>query len=106
MSLFFKVGGLRLDADRELLKSESLCYNHHWEKNGGGQIYAPIHNRGSKYTSEQFQRLMADHGAICSMSRSGNVWDNAAMEKLLLLAEDGTNGASVPKAARQKTGIK
>jgi putative transposase len=28
----------------------------------------------------QFQRLMADHGITCSMSRSGNVWDNAAME--------------------------
>lgn len=23
---------------------------------------------------------MADHSTICSMSRSGNVWDNAAME--------------------------
>jgi putative transposase len=23
---------------------------------------------------------MADHGVVCSMSRSGNVWDNAAME--------------------------
>ena len=32
------------------------------------------------YTSEQFQRLMADNGVVCSMSRSGNVWDNAAME--------------------------
>ena len=37
-------------------------------------------DRGSQYTSEQFQRLMADHGVTCSMSRSGNVWDNAAME--------------------------
>lgn len=26
---------------------------------------------------------MADHGIICSMSRSGNVWDNAAMESFL-----------------------
>ena len=26
------------------------------------------------------QRLMADNGVTCSMSRSGNVWDNAAME--------------------------
>jgi putative transposase len=34
----------------------------------------------AKYTSEQFQRLMTDHGVVCSMSRSGNVWDNAAME--------------------------
>jgi putative transposase len=34
----------------------------------------------AQYTSEQFQRLMADHGVVCSMSRSGNVWDSAAME--------------------------
>lgn len=37
-------------------------------------------NRDSQYTSEPFQRLMADKGVVCSMSRSGNVWDNAAME--------------------------
>src|SRR6185437_9639384 len=34
----------------------------------------------TQYASEQFQRLMADSGIVCSMSRSGNVWDNAAME--------------------------
>ena len=33
-----------------------------------------------KARPRQFQRLMADHGVVCSMSRSGNVWDNAAME--------------------------
>ena len=37
-------------------------------------------DQGSQYTSEQFQRLMAGHGVACSMSRSGNCWDNAAME--------------------------
>ena len=37
-------------------------------------------DRGSQYTSEPFQRLMADHGVTCSMSRAGNVWDNAVME--------------------------
>jgi hypothetical protein len=30
--------------------------------------------------TEQFQRLMADHGVVCSMS---NVWDNSAMESFL-----------------------
>ena len=47
-----------------------------------GKPDALLHHsdRGSQYTSEQFQKLMADHGIICSMSRSGNVWDNAAME--------------------------
>jgi putative transposase len=47
-----------------------------------GKADALLHHsdRGSQYTSEQFQRLMADHGVVCSMSRAGNVWDNAAME--------------------------
>ena len=44
-------------------------------------------DQGSQYTSEQFQRLMADSGIVCSMSRSGNVWDNAAMESFFI-AED------------------
>jgi putative transposase len=39
-------------------------------------------DQGSQYTSEQFQRLLAENGVTCSMSRSGNVWDNAAMESL------------------------
>jgi putative transposase len=38
------------------------------------------HALPSQYTSEQLQKLMTDHSIICSMSRSGNVWDNAAME--------------------------
>ena len=28
----------------------------------------------------QFQKLLADHGVTCSMSRSGNVCDNAAIQ--------------------------
>jgi putative transposase len=47
-----------------------------------GKPDALLHHsdQGSQYTSEQFQRLMKDNGVICSMSRSGNCWDNAAME--------------------------
>ena len=47
-----------------------------------GKPEAVLHHsdRGSQYTSEPFQRLLADHGVTCSMSRSGNGWDNAAME--------------------------
>ena len=37
-------------------------------------------DQASQYTSQQSQRLMADHSITCSMSRSGNVWDNPAME--------------------------
>ncbi len=47
-----------------------------------GKPEALLHHsdRGSQYTSEQFQCLLADHGITCSMSRPGNVWDNAVME--------------------------
>lgn len=47
-----------------------------------GKADALLHHsdRGSQYTSEQFQRLLADNGINCSMSRAGNVWDNSAME--------------------------
>jgi len=47
-----------------------------------GKPDALLHHsdQGSQYTSEQFQRLMQDNGVTCSMSRSGNCWDNAAME--------------------------
>lgn len=37
-------------------------------------------DQGSQYTSELFQKLLADHGITCSMSRRGDCWDNAAME--------------------------
>jgi putative transposase len=47
-----------------------------------GRPNALLHHsdQGSQYTSEQFQRLMADNSVTCSMSRLGNVWDNATME--------------------------
>lgn len=37
-------------------------------------------DQGTQYTSENFQRLLESHGIVCSMSRRGNCWDNAAME--------------------------
>jgi len=47
-----------------------------------GSVRALVHHsdRGSQYTSESFQRLLDSLGVTCSMSRSGNVWDNAAVE--------------------------
>jgi putative transposase len=37
-------------------------------------------DRGSQYASEHYQRLLAGHGIVCSMSRRANCWDNAPME--------------------------
>lgn len=38
-------------------------------------------DRGSQYASEAFEELLAQTGIACSMSRKGNVWDNACMER-------------------------
>ena len=57
-------------------------------------------DRGSTYTCEDYRQLLAEHGIVCSMSRTGNCYDNAAMEleldlrardKILVLA-DGVAG--------------
>ncbi len=39
-------------------------------------------DRGSQYASAAYQAALAEHGMICSMSRKGECWDNAAMESL------------------------
>jgi len=37
-------------------------------------------DRGSQYTSVDYQRLLQAHGLVVSMSRKGNCWDNAVVE--------------------------
>ncbi len=37
-------------------------------------------DRGSQYASGAFQQMLAAHGMVCSMSRRGEVYDNAVME--------------------------
>ena len=37
-------------------------------------------DRGSQYASDDYQNLLRKHGMLCSMSKKGDCWDNAAME--------------------------
>ena len=37
-------------------------------------------DQGSQYASADYQIILAKYGAICSMSRKGNCWDNAPVE--------------------------
>jgi putative transposase len=41
-------------------------------------------DRGTQYASSLHQALLAEHGLIGSMSRKGNCWDNAVMERFFL----------------------
>ena len=38
-------------------------------------------DRGSQYASHAYQALLKQYGMICSMSRKGNCWDNAPIER-------------------------
>jgi transposase InsO family protein len=38
-------------------------------------------DRGSQYASAEYQALLTQPQMQCSMSRKGNCWDNAAMER-------------------------
>jgi putative transposase len=37
-------------------------------------------DRGVQYASRNYQSLLKENNIVCSMSRKGNCWDNAAME--------------------------
>ena len=41
-------------------------------------------DRGSQYASEAHRWLLTRHGHVASMSRKGNCWDNAVMERFFL----------------------
>jgi transposase InsO family protein len=50
-------------------------------------------DRGVQYASEQYQRVLQASGAIVSMSRKGNCWDNAVMERFFgTLKSERTDG--------------
>ena len=41
-------------------------------------------DRGTQYASAEHQTLLKKHGLVGSMSRKGNCWDNAVMERFFL----------------------
>ena len=41
-------------------------------------------DRGTQYASSLHQTLLTQHGLLASMSRKGNCWDNAVMERFFL----------------------
>lgn len=58
-----------------------------WRRRPGSGL---LHHsdQGSQYSCEQFQRLLADHGIVCSMSRRGECHDNAVMESFFSRMKD------------------
>ncbi len=62
-----------------------------WRREPGAEL---LHHsgRGSQYASGDFQALLDVHGIVCSMSGTGNCYDNAAMESFFgLLKRERVN---------------
>ena len=38
-------------------------------------------DRGSQYACEEYRKLLQRYGVVCSMSRKGDCWDNAVVER-------------------------
>lgn len=67
--------GERLTAE---LVTQALTMALWRRKPSGGLLHHS--DRGIQYAAGDYQRLLADHGITCSMSRKGNCWDNAVVE--------------------------
>jgi transposase InsO family protein len=68
--------------DRRMTKSlviRALLMAINLRKQAPGLIHHS--DRGSQYASRAYQRLLRQHGMICSMSRKGNCWDNSPVER-------------------------
>lgn len=61
-------------------------------------------DQGSPYASEDYQSVLEQHGIVCSMSRRGNCYDNAAVESFFAtfkteLGEDFESPGDVKRRA-------
>ncbi len=74
-----KVVGWSMDerVTRELAM-DALCMAIRQRRPAAGLLHHS--DRGVQYASNDYQNLLSQHGIMCSMSRKGDCWDNAAME--------------------------
>lgn len=75
-----RVVGWAMDATFDtLLVERALSMALAQRKPGAGLLHHS--DRGCQYTSEAYQAFLKGHGIDVSMSRKGNCWDNAVMER-------------------------
>lgn len=63
-------------------------------------------DRGCQYTSDGYQKTLKTLGIVCSMSRTGNCYDNAAMERFFWsLKHEWTNHEAYENLAAARLGV-
>jgi putative transposase len=63
-------------------------------------------DRGSQYACQEYQALLVKHGIGCSMSRRGDCWDNAVVERFFgSLKRERTHHRLYPTRAEAKRDV-
>lgn len=76
---------------RESLVSNALCMGLGRRKPDAGLLHHT--DRGVQYASKAYQGLLQENAIVVSMSRRGNCWDNAVMERFWVsLKSERTEG--------------
>ena len=60
-------------------------------------------DRGSQYASKEYQKLLTQHGMVASMSRRGNCWDNAPVERFFSSLKREWIGDQLYRTRREAT---
>jgi hypothetical protein len=75
-------GGQSIAAARSLGVAEQTVFNWFKRRPGKASDLMFHSDRGSQYASNDFRRVLKEHGITASMSRRGDCWDNACNETL------------------------
>lgn len=62
-------------------------------------------DRGSQYTSQDYQQVLATKGIVVSMSRKGNCYDNAVMERFFATLKGECTSRYVFETHEQARGV-
>lgn len=98
------VGWAMAEHMRESLVSDALRMALGRRRPGSGLLQHT--DRGVQYASDAYQALLNCHGILVSMSRKGNCWDNAVMERFWgSLKSERTDGQVYATRASAKQDI-
>lgn len=94
---------MRQSLDRELVLQAVLMAL--WQRPRAGSVI--LHSdRGTQYTSEEYQAFLADHGIVSSMSGVGSCYDNAVAESFFgLLKRERVNRRQYSTRAQARVDV-
>ena len=98
------VGWAMADHLRSQLTLDALAMALRARRPGAGLVHHT--DRGSQYTAAAYQEVLAARGLICSMSRSGDCYDNAMAESFFAtLKAELADAGTWPTRAAARTAI-